>query len=183
VGRWGGGAILARDMKLRGRPWAAVGLPWAAVGLLLLNLAVAVPVGLYQTFLRLRAAAATARLGTQEMRSLVFGRRYNAAIVAMRRAIPVDEPYLLDSTAEPGAILWVRFDLLPRRAVVLRPELAAALASDCLLRQVRWKVVGIGVGRPPLLLGRPVSVPAGCPRAPWLAADAPVPQAAAGPPR
>ncbi len=149
-------------------------LPWVAAGLVAANLAVAIPFGLYNTFLRLRAAVATAGLGPRAMRARVFGRRYTAAIESIRRVIPPDEPYVLEGIGEPGDLVWVRSDLLPRRAVLIHPgEPAGRLREDCLLRQVRWQVVAVGFGKPPLLLARPADVPAGCARAPWLAMEAP----------
>ena len=149
-------------------------LPWVAAALVGANLAVAIPVGLYNTSLRLRAAVATAGLGPRAMRARVFGRSYTAAIESIRRLIPPDEPYVLEGIGEPGDLVWVRCDLLPRRAVLIRPgEPAPRLLQDCLLRQVRWQVVAIGFGKPPLLLARPAQAPAGCPRAPWLTAAAP----------
>jgi hypothetical protein len=149
-------------------------LPWVAAGLVAANLAVAIPFGLYNTFLRLRAAVATAGLGPRAMRARVFGRRYTAAIENLRRVIPPDEPYMLEGIGEPGDLVWVRSDLLPRRAVLIHPgEAAGRLLEDCLLRQVRWQVVAVGFGKPPLLLARPADVPAGCPPAPWLARETP----------
>jgi hypothetical protein len=149
-------------------------LPWVAAGLVAANLAAAIPVGLYNTFKRLRAAVATVGLGPREMRARVFGRRYTAAIESIRRIIPPDEPYVLEGIGEPGDLVWVRSDLLPRRSVLVHPgEPAAALEGDCLLRQVRWQVVAIGFGKPPLLVARPAppaGAPGGCPPAPWLRA-------------
>ena len=82
------------------------------------------------------------------------------------RAIPVDEPYLLREMDEPGAILWVRFDLLPRRAILdIAPPPDAR--SACLRAQVRWMVVAVGTRRPPLLYERPPTLPPGGPPAPW----------------
>jgi hypothetical protein len=157
-------------------------LPWVAACLVTANLAVAIPLGLYNTFLRLRAAVATAGLDPRAMRARVFGRAYTAAIEEIRRAIPPDEPYVLEGIGEPGDLVWVRCDLLPRRAVLIHPgEPAAPLLHDCLLRQLRWQVVAIGFGKPPLLLARPADRPAGCPRAPWLAAVRTPPPAAGAP--
>jgi hypothetical protein len=138
------------------------------LGLLLLYLLIAIPVGLRATWLRLRAAVRTAGLSAGEMRVRVFGPRYVAAVDQIRRAIPMDEPYLLDEMDEPGAMLWVRFDLLPRRAVRnIRTPPAPRSGPDCVREQIRWLIVAAGVGRPPLLLERPVRVPPGCPPAPW----------------
>ena len=143
----------------------------AVLGLLIVYLLIAVPVGVRNTVLRLRAAARTWGLPAGAVRARVFGPRYTAAVEQIRRAIPVDEPCLLRELDEPGAMLWVRHDLLPRRAIrdmVQRgPEQGP---GDCWRDQIRWLVVAAGVGRPPVLLERPVTVPPGCPPAPWLEA-------------
>jgi hypothetical protein len=139
----------------------------AALGLLAVYLLAAIPPALGSTARGLRAAARTAGLAAAEVRARVFGRRYVAAVDRIRLAIPVDEPYLLTEQREPGAMLWVRFDLLPRRAVVVQPQ---TRPGDCWLEQVRWTVVGVGLGRPPLLLERQPFVPPGCRPAPWRTA-------------
>ena|SRR5436305_485318 len=152
------------------RTWLARG----GLALVALYLLIALPVGLRNTFLRLRAAARTAGLPPAAVRARVFGPAYVAAIEQIRRAIPAGEPYLLGEADkpylaseldQPAAMLWVRFDLLPRRAMVLRN----GLPPDCWRQQVRWLVVATAPGRPPVLLQRPATAPpAGCPPAPWL---------------
>ena len=137
------------------------------LGVALVYLLIAIPVGLRNSWLRLRAAARTTGLSAGEMRMRVFGARYVAAVEQIRRTIPVDEPYLLDEMDEPGAVLWVRFDLLPRRAIRFHGQPTESSAPDCVREQVRWMVVAAGVGRPPLLLERAARVPPGCPPAPW----------------
>jgi hypothetical protein len=140
-------------------------LPLAASGALAVYLLIAIPVALRHAVLGLRTAAKTAGLPAGEVRARVFGRSYVAAVDKIRRAIPPDEPYLLTEQNQPGAMLWARFDLLPRRAMVVQ---AASRRGDCWLEQLRWVVVGVGLGRPPLLLERPHAVPPGCPPRPWL---------------
>ncbi|MBW8875877.1 MAG: hypothetical protein JF614_13005 [Acidobacteria bacterium] len=152
------------------RTWLARG----ALALMALYLLIAIPVGLRNTFLRLRAAVRTAGLPPGAVRARVFGPAYVAAVEQIRRAIPEDEPYLLSEAGkpylaseldQPAAMLWVRFDLLPRRAMVLRQ----GLPPDCWRQQVRWLVVATAPGRPPVLLQRPLTAPPpGCPPAPWL---------------
>ena len=137
------------------------------LSLLLVYLLIAIPAGLRATWLRLRAAARMTGLSAGEMRMRVFGPQYVAAVEQIRSTIPVDEPYLLDEMDEPGAVLWVRFDLLPRRAIRFHGQPAESAAPECVREQVRWMVVAAGVGRPPLLLERAVRVPPGCPPAPW----------------
>ncbi|HSS75326.1 MAG TPA: hypothetical protein VLV54_01145 [Thermoanaerobaculia bacterium] len=135
--------------------------------LVIAYLLIAIPVGLRNTFLRLRVAAKTAGVPIAEVRAHASGRRYVAAIDEIRRAIPENEPYLLSELDEPGSLLWVRFDLLPRRAIVLRRGELPEPGLICWRDQVRWEVVAVASGRPPLFRERPVTVPLGCPPAPW----------------
>ena len=137
------------------------------LSVVLVYLLIAFAVGLRATALRLRAAVRTTGLSAAEMRARVFGPQYVAAVDQIRRTIPVDEPYLLDEMDEPGAVLWVRFDLLPRRAIRHIKELPESRTPDCVRDQVRWMIVAAGVGRPPLLLECAAKVPPGCPPAPW----------------
>lgn len=141
--------------------------------LVIVYLLIAIPVGLRNTFLRLRVAAKTAGVPLAEVRAHAFGRRYVATIDAIRQAIPEDEPYLLSELDEPGSLLWVRFDLLPRRAIVLRPGGSPEPDFDCWRNQVRFEVVAVGSGRPPLFREHPVPPvpPPGCPPAPWREAQ------------
>jgi hypothetical protein len=136
------------------------------LGLLAVYLTVGIAVGLRNTALRLRSAVRSAGLPTGEMRARMFGGEYVAAIDRLRRMIPVDEPYLLRELEEPGVILWTRFDLLPRRAI-LDSEPPSDARSACLRAQVRWLVVATATRRAPLIYERPVTVPPGCPPAPW----------------
>jgi hypothetical protein len=144
-------------------------VPLAALGLVVAYLAIAISAGLRNTVLRLRAAAGTAGMAPAAVRARVFGPRYEAAIEQIRRVIPEDEPYLLTERNEPGALLWVRYDLLPRRAMVVEPD---SRQGDCWLEQLRWMVVGVGLGKPPLLYRRQPKIPPGCPPEPWLVAPA-----------
>jgi hypothetical protein len=148
-------------------------LPLAAFGALVLYLAIGIPLGLRNTALRLRAALKTAGMPPAAVRARVFGPLYVAGVERVRRAIPENEPYLLAEQDIAGAMLWVRFDLLPRRAVAAGTE---PLGGDCLVPQLRWVVVAVATGRPPRLLERRPVTPPGCPPAPWLE---PAPPAAA----
>lgn len=134
-------------------------------GLVGVYLLIALPAGLRNTGLRLRAAVRTAGLSAVDMRTRIFGPRYVAAIEQIRRTIPEDEPYLLGEMDEPGAILWVRFDLLPRRAIL--DAAPSPGPADCWRDQVRWLVVATGSRQPPLFFERPTWIPPGCPPAPW----------------
>jgi hypothetical protein len=135
----------------------------ALVGVIV-YLGIGVPLRLWNSAARLRAAARLAGQTPRAVRALAFGSRYTAAIDAIRRVIPEDEPYLMTEQTEPAAMFWVRYDLLPRRALVVRPD---SQAGDCWLDQLRWMVVAVGVGRPPRLVRLRSSVPPGCPPAPW----------------
>ena len=135
-------------------------------GLLAVYLAIGVAVGLRNTALRLRSAARSAGLSAGEMRTRILGAEYVTAIERLRSMIPVDEPYLLREMEEPGVILWTRFDLLPRRAI-LDIEPPPDARSACLRAQVRWLVVATATRQAPLIYERPVTVPPGCPPAPW----------------
>jgi len=136
-------------------------------GLLFSYLLIAGLIGLRNTALRLRAAVRTAGLSTAGMRARVFGQEYTESILRLRRTLPDDEPYLLSTTGDLGSLLWVRFDLLPRRAILLRPTAPDGAAADCWQDQIRWLVTATGVRRPPLLEERTTRVPAGCAARPW----------------
>ncbi|HEX4962161.1 MAG TPA: hypothetical protein VF173_15100 [Thermoanaerobaculia bacterium] len=150
---------------------------WLVLGLLALYLLIAIPMSLRNTYLRLRTAVRTAGLPAAAVRERAFGPAYVAAIEQIRRTIPEDEPYLLSQADkpflaseldQPAAMLWVRFDLLPRRAMVLRsPGALEGRSPDCWRDQVRWLVVATFPGRPPALLERPAPVLPGCSPAPW----------------
>jgi hypothetical protein len=144
---------------------AARALRLAVLVAVVVFLGVAVPVALRNTYLRLRLAVRTAGLGEEAVRERVVGRRYDAAIERIRAAIPEDEPYLI-TEQQQYALDWVRFDLLPRRAIDVRP--AGWRPRTCEQAAIRWLVVAPGGGRPPLLLERPAAVPPGCPPPPWL---------------
>jgi hypothetical protein len=140
-----------------------------ALGLVVVYLLAAAALGVRNTALRLRALQRTAGLSPAATRALVFGRRYTAAVEEIRSTIAIDEPYLLREMNEPGAMLWVRFDLLPRRAIVEKTSTGQEVQVPvCLAAQIRWLVVAAGVGRPPLLYQLPAQVPPGCPTAPWM---------------
>ena len=62
-----------------------------------------------------------------ESRKRLFGSEYVESVNALRRSIPPDGEYLLvrGPRAEEEAALWVRYDLAPRRALLLDPSRAA----------------------------------------------------------
>jgi hypothetical protein len=89
----------------------------------------------------------------------LFGTAYTGAVAAIRRTIPEDDPYLLvDAGEDTGAVFWVRFDLAPRRALLLGkleeirkyPRLGKHLP-----RGARWVVIAYPTpGIPPAVLDR-----------------------------
>lgn len=94
-----------------------------------------------------------------EERSRQFDPQYAQAIEDIRRTIPPHGVYaLVDADPdELGSVLWVRFDLAPRRPVYLGflHELSKpATVRMRLVREARWVVV-TSVDRPPVLYERP----------------------------
>jgi hypothetical protein len=131
-------------------------------------LVVAVPWALHDAWLRLRVALGTAGMAVSELRPAAFGADYVAAIEQIRRVIGRHEPYVVDEAISHGPIFWVRYDLLPRRAIAGRTRSPLSLLGrDCWVAQVRWRVIGYGLRRPPLLVEQAVRLPPGCPPAPW----------------
>jgi hypothetical protein len=89
-----------------------------------------------------------------------FGPEYALAIEEMRRTIPPHAVYaLVDADeAEEGSVLWVRFDLMPRRAVYLGHlhELEnRRMVRERLIQEARWVIVA-SVRKPPVLYERQV---------------------------
>lgn len=140
--------------------------PRLVFGLMLIYLLIAGLISLRSAAMRLGAKVRTAGLSTDALRSKVFGKAYTASIRQIRRTIPEDEPYLLSTTGDLGSMLWVRFDLLPRRAVLLKPPDPPGTV-DCWQDQIRWLVTAAGSYRPPVLEARTAPVPAGCSAQPW----------------
>jgi hypothetical protein len=92
-------------------------------------------------------------------RSRSFDPLYTQAIEDIRRTIPPHATYaLVDADPdELGSVLWVRFDLAPRRPVYLgflRDLSKPAVVRRRLVRDVRWVIVA-SVDRPPVLYERP----------------------------
>lgn len=87
-----------------------------------------------------------------------FGPDYALAIEEMRRVIPPHGVYaLVDADqAELGSVLWVRFDLMPRRAVYLGHlhELRnRRMVRERMIQEARWVIVA-SVRKPPVLYER-----------------------------
>jgi hypothetical protein len=143
----------ARGRSLR-RLRAATGL-----GALALLLATGVASTLHRSGLLIADARRWAALGELEARRLAFGAAYVDAIESIRRELPPATTYLLvpgDSPAEAGWELWVRYDLAPRRPILIRSRERGGLqgpGGSALPRHVAVAVVR-GPGDVPSLLAR-----------------------------
>jgi len=129
----------------------------AALGLAAPYLAAAVPLALYRAGERVAWAAGEPHETAEAALARVHGEAFAEAIAAIRRAVPADEPYLLvaENDPEEGDEYWVRYELAPRRAVLVRGRPRSARR----LRQrvpagIGWVVVTRGGGRPPALYPR-----------------------------
>ena len=94
-----------------------------------------------------------------EERTRMFDPRYVQAIEEIRRKIPRHGVYaLVDADpVEEGSVLWVRFDLAPRRATYLgflHDLRDSRTVRQRLIREARWVIVA-SVRRPPVLYDRP----------------------------
>jgi hypothetical protein len=112
----------------------------------------------YRSGLLLSEAGGWAKLDSAEARRRTFGAAYTDAIDAIRRALPDDSWYLVVSP-EPadasGWALWVRYDLAPRRPILILPTRAGrglrATNGAGVPKWVRWAVLPDGHGVPVLL--------------------------------
>jgi hypothetical protein len=87
------------------------------------------------------------------------GEPYVRGIDAIRAAVPADEPYLLveGGRLTDGDTYWVRYDLAPRRAILLGRLADMAGAGPAIRRlgsRLRHVVVAYGHGAPPRLYDR-----------------------------
>lgn len=93
-----------------------------------------------------------------EERSRHFGPEYTRAIEEIRRTIPPHAVYaLVDADpVEEGSVLWVRFDLAPRRATYLgflHDLRGPGAVRQRMIREAHWVVIA-SVRRPPVLYER-----------------------------
>ncbi len=98
-----------------------------------------------------------ARESEEAARARVHGRAFIAAIDAIRRDLPAGEPYLLIDEAPPeqGAANWVRYELAPRRTILVRGgERSARWLRQNVPAGIGWVVVIRGDGEPPALYSR-----------------------------
>lgn len=116
-----------------------------ALGLFASFLAVALPAALERSEKLVEQAIEHSGETVIEERSRVWGALYTQRIEEIRRLIPLEEPYVLvnGDAVDHGAAIWVRFDLAPRRAILLR---RGALHRPRLARKripgtARWVIV------------------------------------------
>ena len=112
---------------------------------------------IYRSCRLLSEARRWANLDPAEVRRQTFGAAYTGAIGDIRRAIPKDAWYLLispEQTEADGWALWVRYDLAPRRPVLIQARAGRGLRSLSgagMPKWVHWAVLPDGEGRPLLL--------------------------------
>lgn len=126
-----------------------------ALGLFASFLAVALPAALDRSEELVDQAIEHSGETVIEERSRVWGAFYTQRIEEIRRLIPLEEPYILvnGDAIDHGAPIWVRFDLAPRRAILLR---RGALHRPRLARKripgtARWVVVAYQERLPELI--------------------------------
>jgi len=129
-----------------------------ALALFGLLLAVSLSLASVRSVRRIWKAAIYAGETPIEERSRSFNPEYAQAIEEIRRTIPLHGTYALveaDPTEE-GSVFWVRFDLVPRRAVylgTLGDLRSPRIVRERMIREARWVIV-TSVHRPPMLYER-----------------------------
>jgi len=128
---------------------------WAALALFI---ALALPETLAKAKLHFDRGREQMHLSSLEARSRVLGTSYVRSLQEIRHLIPEEDAYFLvdAGTAGESSPLWVRYELAPRRAVLLGP-VAALKWKD--LRRVRrspisWVVMAYPSGTPARALPR-----------------------------
>jgi hypothetical protein len=127
------------------------------VGVLVVLIGVGAVNMIYRSGRLLAEASRWAKLDPLETRRRTFGASYTGAIEGIRRSLPEDSWYLLVSperTEADGWALWVRYDLAPRRPVLIQARAGGALRSPGgagMPKWVHWAVLPDGEGRPLLL--------------------------------
>lgn len=112
---------------------------------------------IYRSSRILSEAGRWAKLDPGEARRRAFGAEYMGAIDGIRRALPEDSWYLLvspEKTEADGWALWVRYDLAPRRPVLIQARAKGGLRSPSgagMPKWVRWAVLPDVSGRPLLM--------------------------------
>lgn len=139
----------------RRRPLAAFA-DLAALGLCALYLMAAVPLALYRAVKHVILAVEEAHESETAARARIRGEAFVAAVDGIRRTVPAGEPYLLieESDPEEGAANWVRYELAPRRAVLVPGGRGARWLRENVPAGIRWVVVARGDGEAPSLYTR-----------------------------
>ncbi len=143
---------------MRGSRLFGFALDVLAVALAALFFAAALSTALYRAARMLHDQPQLAGETLTAARARIYGPAYVQAIEQIRGAIDPDEPYLLVEAGGPGSggVYWVRYDLAPRRAILLG-RLDEITPRD-LRRQeganLRHVVVSLGQGPPPVLFDR-----------------------------
>jgi hypothetical protein len=127
----------------------------AGTVLICVTIAAAMPIVGYKSMASSLRAYASRNLSVEERRDRVFGAPYEAAVAEIRKQMPEKDLYALWQAegARPGDAYWIRFDLAPRKPVLLGAFPAQGRASSpAALRGVRWLVVARGSAPPSLFL-------------------------------
>ena len=132
--------------------WIALFRAAVGLGALAAFLATAVPVTLGNAGRLALQARENARLGAAEAHGRLLGESFVRSLDEIRRRIPEDGAYfLLDGwTAEEGSALWVRYELAPRRALLLGRNPMRIVRRHPL----DWAVIANPPGTPARLLSR-----------------------------
>jgi hypothetical protein len=130
----------------------------AGAGALVILIGAGVTNMLYRSGLLLSDAREWADLDPLEARRRTSGAAYTDAIESIRRSLPRDAWYLLvpDKVSTTGWELWVRYDLAPRRPILIQPRARRGLRrlnGGAVPKWVRWVVLP-GDDGVPLLLTR-----------------------------
>jgi hypothetical protein len=131
----------------------------AGIGALAVLIGWGIPNMLYQSSVLLADARRWAPLDAWEARRRTFGAAYIGAIDAIRRELPPDATYLLvpeNMPAASGWELWVRYDLAPRRPILIQSRGGRGLRGPKGTSIPKWvdRAVVPGDGGVPLLLTR-----------------------------
>jgi hypothetical protein len=127
------------------------------VGALVVLIGAGVANMLYRSCLLLSESRPWSALDPLESRRLASGAAYTDAIESIRRALPRDAWYLLvpdKVSPATGWEFWVRYDLAPRRPILIQPRAGRGLRGPnggAIPKRVRWAVMPDDDGVPRLL--------------------------------
>jgi hypothetical protein len=131
----------------------------AGAGALVVLIGWGVPNLLYQSGLLLADAWRWAALDRHEACRRTFGAAYTESIDSIRRELPPDASYLLVPENKPAASgweLWVRYDLAPRRPILIQSRAGHGLRGPKGTALPKWvdRAVVPGANGVPVLLTR-----------------------------